>query len=106
MQDVSEHFRGSGFKVFARMLEDPKNAGLGDPRAGRRLARVLRPHELVGAGRGPAGPRLHLLARGRRGRGPLANNIGPERTAAIRAQLGLKDGDAVFFVAGDPDEIL
>src|SRR5882757_153685 len=25
MQDVSEHFRGSGFKVFARMLEDSKN---------------------------------------------------------------------------------
>ena len=25
MQDASEHFRGSGFKVFARMLEDPKN---------------------------------------------------------------------------------
>jgi aspartyl-tRNA synthetase len=25
MQVVSEHFRGSGFKVFARMLEDPKN---------------------------------------------------------------------------------
>jgi aspartyl-tRNA synthetase len=25
MRDVSEHFRGSDFKVFARMLEDPKN---------------------------------------------------------------------------------
>lgn len=25
MQDVSEHFRGSGFKVFARILEDEKN---------------------------------------------------------------------------------
>src|ERR1700747_3711733 len=25
LQEVSEHFRGSGFKVFARMLEDPKN---------------------------------------------------------------------------------
>ncbi len=25
MQDVSEHFRGSGFKVFARLLEDAKN---------------------------------------------------------------------------------
>src|SRR5258707_7182132 len=25
MKDVSEHFRGSGFKVFARMLEDSKN---------------------------------------------------------------------------------
>ena len=36
------------------------------------------------------------------GAGPVAKNIGPERTAAIRAQLGLKDGDAAFFVAGDP----
>ena len=34
MQDVSEHFRGSGFKVFARMLEDAKNRGLGHSRAG------------------------------------------------------------------------
>src|SRR6201998_3367489 len=36
------------------------------------------------------------------GAGPLANNIGPERPAAIREQLGLKEGDAAFFVAGDP----
>jgi aspartyl-tRNA synthetase len=36
--------------------------------------------------------------------GPIANNIGPERTEAIRAQLGLKSGDAVFFAAGDPDK--
>ena len=32
MQDVSEHFRGSGFKVFARMLEEPQQPGLGDSR--------------------------------------------------------------------------
>ena len=107
MQDVSEHFRGSGFKVFARMLEDPKNQVWAIPGAGRRQPRVLRPHELLGAGRGPAGARLHHLARGRRGgAGPLAKNIGPERTAAIRAQLGLKAGDAAFFVAGDPDKVL
>jgi aspartyl-tRNA synthetase len=68
MQDVSEHFRGSGFKVFARMLEDPKNQvwAIPGPAAAQR---VLRPHELLGAGRGPAGPRLHHVARGRRGRG-------------------------------------
>ena len=36
------------------------------------------------------------------GRGPVANNLGPERTEKLRAQLGLKDGDAVFFVAGEP----
>ena len=38
------------------------------------------------------------------GRGPLANNIGPERAEAIRLALGLKAGDAAFFVAGDPDK--
>jgi aspartyl-tRNA synthetase len=36
------------------------------------------------------------------GAGPLAKNIGPERTEAIRAQLGLAVGDAVFFLAGEP----
>jgi aspartyl-tRNA synthetase len=36
------------------------------------------------------------------GRGPVAKNLGPELTEEIRAQLGLKAGDAVFFVAGDP----
>ena len=66
MQDVSEIFRGSGFKVFARILETAaEDPGVGDPGAGRRLARLLRPHELVGARRGAAGPRLHLLRRGR-----------------------------------------
>ena len=36
------------------------------------------------------------------GAGPVAKNIGPERTEAIRQQFGLKVGDAVFFTAGDP----
>ncbi|MBZ8134545.1 aspartate--tRNA ligase [Afifella sp. IM 167] len=34
--------------------------------------------------------------------GPVAKNIGHERTERIRQQLGLKEGDAVFFAAGDP----
>jgi aspartyl-tRNA synthetase len=33
----------------------------------------------------------------------VAKNIGPERTDAVRAQLGLGTGDAVFFVAGKPE---
>ena len=32
--------------------------------------------------------------------GPLAKNIGPERTEAIRQQLGLGVGDAAFFLGG------
>ncbi len=35
--------------------------------------------------------------------GPLAKNIGPERTEAIRQQLGLGVGDAAFFLGGKPE---
>src|SRR5277367_6190968 len=34
--------------------------------------------------------------------GPIARNLGPERTEAIRAQLNLGVGDAAFFVGGEP----
>ena len=36
--------------------------------------------------------------------GPLAKNIGPERTEAIRRQLDLGPGDAAFFLAGRPED--
>ncbi len=36
--------------------------------------------------------------------GPLAKNIGPERTEAIRQQLGLDLGDAAFFLGGKPEQ--
>ena len=54
------------FRGHARLRSQGR--GLGDPGQGRRQPRVLRPHERLGAARGPAGARLHLLARGRGGR--------------------------------------
>jgi aspartyl-tRNA synthetase len=44
----------------------------------------------------------YIFFRDGEGAGPVARNLGPERTEQIRAELGLKDGDAVFFVAGTP----
>jgi aspartyl-tRNA synthetase len=38
--------------------------------------------------------------------GPVARNLRPERTDAIRSQLGLEVGDAVFFVAGRPKDFI
>ena len=38
--------------------------------------------------------------------GPVARNLGPERTERLRAQLGLMPGDAVFFAAGEPQKFL
>ncbi len=46
--------------------------GLGDSGTEGRQPRVLRPHERLGAARGPARARLHLLARGRGERGGTA----------------------------------
>jgi aspartyl-tRNA synthetase len=102
MQDVSEHFRGSGFKVFARMLEDPKNQVWAIPGAGGGSRAFCDRMNSWAQGEGQPGLGYIMWREGGEGAGPLANNIGPERTAAIRTALGLKEGDAAFFVAGDP----
>jgi aspartyl-tRNA synthetase len=104
MQDVSEHFRGSGFKVFARMLEDPKNQVWAIPGTGGGSRAFCDRMNSWAQGEGQPGLGYIMWREGSEGAGPLANNVGPERTADIRAQLGLKEGDAAFFVAGDPDK--
>jgi aspartyl-tRNA synthetase len=104
MQNVSEHFRGSGFKVFARMLEDPKNQVWAIPAPGGGSRAFCDRMNSWAQGEGQPGLGYIMWREGGEGAGPLANNIGPERTAAIRAQIGTKEGDATFFVAGDPDK--
>src|SRR5436853_46009 len=104
MQDVSEHFRGSGFKVFARMLEEPKNQVWAIPGPGGGSRAFCDRMNSWAQGEGQPGLGYIMWREGGEGAGPLANNIGPERTAAIRSQLGLKEGDAAFFVAGDPEK--
>ncbi|MBR0692872.1 aspartate--tRNA ligase [Bradyrhizobium lablabi] len=104
MQEVSEHFRGSGFKVFARMLEDPKNQVWAIPGVGGGSRAFCDRMNSWAQGEGQPGLGYIMWREGGEGAGPLANNIGAERTAAIRDQLGLKEGDAAFFVAGDPEK--
>ncbi len=104
MRDVSEHFRGSGFKVFARMLEDPKNQVWAIPAPGGGSRAFCDRMNSWAQGEGQPGLGYIMWREGGEGAGPLANNIGPERTAAIRDALELKEGDAAFFVAGDPDK--
>ncbi|MDQ0303399.1 aspartate--tRNA ligase [Ancylobacter polymorphus] len=106
MQDVSEHFRGSGFKVFARMLEDPKNQVWAIPGTGGGSRAFCDRMNSWAQGEGQPGLGYIMWREGNEGAGPLANNIGPERTEAIRAQLGLGAGDAAFFVAGNPEKFV
>src|ERR1700709_1316698 len=106
MQDVSEIFRGSGFKVFARILEtDTKSAVWAIPAPGGGSRAFCDRMNSWAQGEGQPGLGYIFFVEeggGTLGRGPVANNIGPERTGQLRTQLGLKTGDAVFFVAGDP----
>jgi aspartyl-tRNA synthetase len=179
MADVSEHFRGSGFRVFANMLaSDPEarvwaipapkggsrafcdrmdswakgegQAGLGyifwrenlevttDQNVLRRLAALAQskggksiiaesggyPTRQVGSKLSNVDYKLlslgvHNLIKARKfdsaaallskyfdGAGPLAKNLGTERTEAIRKQLHLNDGDAAFFLAGRPKDFV
>jgi aspartyl-tRNA synthetase len=105
MQDVSDIFRGSGFKVFARILETAKGAvwGIPAPGGGSRAFCDRMNSWAQGEGQPGLGYIFFALDGGAVvGRGPVANNLGAEKTAELRTQLGLKDGDAVFFVAGEP----
>ncbi len=179
MQTVSEHFAGSGFKIFASLLEqegnevraipavgggsrkfcDRMNAfaqkeglpGMGyifwrkrqpnsessslqfkihtlkeiiegkseggaiinaiidDLEAKKETAfaaeqnAAVRISEFLNAGDTTSAEALYLAYFGEHeAAGPLAKNIGPERTEAIRQQLGLGVGDAAFFLGGKP----
>ena len=105
MQDVSSHFAGSNFKVFARMLETAGNQVWAIPAktGGSRTFCDRMNSWAQSEGQPGLG---YIFWREDGAAGPIANNIGPERTEAIRAQLGLGAGDAAFFVAGDPQKFV
>jgi aspartyl-tRNA synthetase len=134
MQNVSEHFRGSGFKVFARLLEVEKNEVWAIPAPGGGQRTFADRMNAWAQGEGQPGLGYIFWRRGpepgsvgetvaqavaQHGRpdlgekrlnrpfeaaGPIAKNIGAERAEAIRLRLRLDEGDAAFFVAGDPDK--
>jgi len=106
MQAVTTHFAGSGFKVFAGMIaNDPKVEiwALPAPKGGSRAFC----DRMNGWAQTQGQPGLGYVfwREGEEGgAGPIAKNIGPERTEAIRQQMGLNVGDACFFIAGRPEK--
>ena len=130
MQVVSEHFAGSGFAIFAKLLEQegtevraiPAPTG-GSRKFCDRMNAFAQKEGLPGMGyifwrektadsvaqemgitvkEAQAKMKSGEVAGGMEAAGPLAKNIGPERTEAIRVQLGLGLGDAAFFLGGKP----
>ena len=130
MKVVSEHFAGSGFAIFAKLLEQegtevraiPAPTG-GSRKFCDRMNAFAQKEGLPGMGyifwrektadsvaqemgitvkEAQALMKSGEVAGGMEAAGPLAKNIGPERTEAIRVQLGLGLGDAAFFLGGKP----
>lgn len=130
MQVVSEHFADSGFKIFASLLEQdgtevraiPAPTG-GSRKFCDRMNKFAQQEGLPGMGyifwrektadsvaqelgikvkEAQAMLKSGEVEGGMEAAGPLAKNIGPERTEAIRQQLGLNVGDAAFFLGGKP----
>ncbi len=103
MQDVSEQFRGGGFGLFARILENSANAvwGIPAPKGGSRAFCDRMNSWAQGEGQPGLGYIFWSEDQGGWG-GPIAKNLGQEGTNAVMGQLGLGQGDAAFFVAGDP----
>ena len=130
MQIVSEHFASSGFEIFAKLLEQDGTQirAIPAPKGGSRkfcdrMNAFAQKEGLPGMGyifwrektadavaqemgitvkEAQAKLKSGEAAGGMEAAGPLAKNIGPERTEAIRQQLGLDVGDAAFFLGGKP----
>ena len=130
MQVVSEHFAGSGFAIFAKLLEQEGTQVRAIPAPGGgsrkfcdRMNAFAQKEGLPGMGyifwrdktadavaqelgitvkEAQAKLKSGEVEGGMEAAGPLAKNIGPERTEAIRQQLGLGKGDAAFFLGGKP----
>ena len=102
--DVTAHFAGSGFGLFAKIAASggivraiPAPGAGGNPRSFfDKLNEWAREQGAGGLG--------YIVFEADGGKGPIARNLEPARVEAIREACGLNPGDAVFFAAGKPDE--
>ena len=101
MSDATEIFRGSGFGLFAKLVDQgavvravPAPGASAQPRSFfDKLNDWARAEGAGGLG--------YMVFEGGGAKGPIGKNLDAERIARVRATTGAKDGDAVFFVCGE-----
>ena len=98
--DVSAHFVGSGFGIFARLVgEGNVIRAIPAPGAGASSRKFFDDMNEWARSQGFAGLGYINIKDGEPG-GPIAKNHGPEATAKLIEALGLGPNDGVFFAAG------
>ncbi|WP_449470830.1 aspartate--tRNA ligase [Sphingobium chungangianum] len=100
IQDVTEHFHGSGFGIFASLVESGSVIrAIPAPGAGAGSRKFFDDMNNWARGEGYSGLGYINIKDGAPG-GPIAKNHGEERTAKLIEALGLGPNDGVFFAAG------
>ena len=102
--DVTEHFAGSGFGLFAKIAASggiiravPAPGTASNPRSFfDKLNEWARSEGQGGLG--------YIQYEADGPKGPIARNLETDRAEAIRVAAGAKPGDSIFFVAGKKDE--
>ncbi|WP_165321290.1 aspartate--tRNA ligase [Rhizorhabdus phycosphaerae] len=98
--DVTEHFVGSGFGLFARIVEGGGVVrAIPAPGAGAKSRKFFDDMNDWARSQGHAGLGYINIKGGEAG-GPIAKNHGEEATAKLVTALGLGPDDGVFFAAG------
>ncbi|UAK23905.1 aspartate--tRNA ligase [Sphingomonas nostoxanthinifaciens] len=98
--DVTDHFRGSGFGLFARLVESGNVVrAIPAPGAGAKSRKFFDDMNEWARAQGYSGLGYINIKDGEPG-GPIAKNHGEEATAALIEALGLGPNDGVFFAAG------
>jgi aspartyl-tRNA synthetase len=98
--DVSDHFRGSGFGLFAKMVESGNVVrAIPAPGTADKSRKFFDDMNEWARGEGFAGLGYITQKGGELG-GPIAKNHGEEATRKLIADLGLGPNDGIFFAAG------
>jgi aspartyl-tRNA synthetase len=98
--DVTEHFHGSGFGIFASLVESGSVIrAIPAPGAGAGSRKFFDDMNNWARGEGYSGLGYINIKDGVPG-GPIAKNHGEEATVKLIAALGLGPNDGVFFAAG------
>ncbi len=97
--DVTETFRGSGFSIFAKMVDGGAVVrAVPGPKCGSRSFA----DRMNSWAQGEGAPGMGYIIYGDgEARGPVAKALGPEKAEEIRIAAGVEDGDAVFFACAD-----
>ncbi len=105
MKSVTYAFRDSGFRVFASQISaNDKVEVWAIPAPGGGSRAFCDRMNAWAQSEGQPGL-AYIIFREGEGAGPIAKNIGPERTELLREELNLSVGDAVFFVCGVPKNV-